>query len=215
MKRQPAPRVSWLFQVLLIAAAALAIRFVIVYAMPYWSFNRQVFDDSFWQRRYGLLMHLSGGIVAILTGVVQLWLGETRRALRWHRRLGMAYVAGVTVGSAGGFYLSLTTPNVGWVYSSGLFGLACAWTLTTGMAYLAIRRRLIEQHREWMIRSYVVTLAFVFYRLFTEVAAQMHLGTDNERSTAAAWLCWGVPLMLAEPLIQLRKFRPKSRHAEA
>lgn len=66
-------------------------------------------------------MHLTGGSVAILIGPVQLWLGETRRALSWHRVLGMVYLGGVTAGCLGGFYLALTIRDVGWVYSSGLF----------------------------------------------------------------------------------------------
>lgn len=94
--------------------------------------------------------------------------------------------------------------------------MAVAWSLTTGMAYLAIHRRLIDQHREWMIRSYVVTLAFVFFRLFYELAARIGIGDGNERAKAAAWLCWAVPLLVAEPLIQLRlKPRPPAPHESA
>ena len=72
---------------------------------------------------------------------------------------------------------------------------------------MAIKRRVIEQHREWMIRSYVVTLAFVFFRLFDEIGRGLGIGDGNERAKAAAWLCWAVPLLLAEPLIQLGKLR--------
>jgi Predicted membrane protein (DUF2306) len=46
----------------------------------------------------------------------------------------------------------------------GLGGLALAWMLTTGMALIAIRRSLVDQHKEWMIRSYVVTFGFVTFR---------------------------------------------------
>jgi Predicted membrane protein (DUF2306) len=45
-----------------------------------------------------------------------------------------------------------------------LFMLCVAWVVTTGMALYAIRERRIEQHREWMLRSYTVTFAFVTYR---------------------------------------------------
>ena len=37
--------------------------------------------------------------------------------------------------------------------------------ITTGMALYSIRTQRVEQHREWMLRSYVVTFAFVTYRL--------------------------------------------------
>ena len=56
-----------------------------------------------------------------------------------------------------------------------------------------------------MIRCYVVTLAFVFFRLFDLLAARAGIGDGAERAKAAAWLCWAVLLLLAEPLIELRK----------
>jgi len=100
------------------------------------------------------------------------------------------------------------------VYASGLFGLALAWTLTTAMAYVAIRGRVIEQHREWMIRSYVVTLAFVFFRLFVALLEGLDIGEPLERYKAAAWICWVVPLLITELLLQARKLRP-SAHPSA
>src|ERR1017187_9246684 len=60
--------------------------------------------------------------------------------------------------------LALTIPGH-LPYSAGLFMLCVAWGLTTSMALYAIRTRRIEQHREWMLRSYTVTFAFVTYRL--------------------------------------------------
>jgi len=50
-------------------------------------------------------------------------------------------------------------------YVAGLFTLSIAGLITTGMALYAIRTRRIEQHREWMLRSYTVTVGFVTYRL--------------------------------------------------
>jgi hypothetical protein len=91
--------------------------------------------------------------------------------------------------------------------------MAVAWTITTGMAYLAIRHRLIAQHREWMIRSYVVTLAFVFGRLFEEVAVYMGVSDFSDVEKATVWLSWAVPLLFTEPLLQLRKFRQPVREA--
>ena len=53
-------------------------------------------------------------------------------------------------------------------------GLASAWLVTTAMAYYSIRKGLVALHKEWMIRAYVVTFAFVtlphFERLRTDFA---------------------------------------------
>jgi hypothetical protein len=81
-----------------------------------------------------------------------------------HRRLGVVYMSAVTVSAIAAYVIALS-PSAGWVFGSGLMGLATAWLTTTGLAFLAIKRQLYDQHKEWMIRSYVVTFAFVFFRI--------------------------------------------------
>lgn len=122
-----------------------------------------------------------------------------------HRSLGRIYVAGVALASTGAFYLALTIDPKYFAYAVGLFGLACAWVLTTSMALLAVRRRAIEQHREWMMRSYVVTFAFVTLRFLEKILLDWKVAPEPEVDTFLAFACWSVPLLLAEPLIQLRK----------
>ena len=211
----PAARQSWPLKILLVLTGVLVVRFVLKYAVPYFGLDPVQFGPSFWPRRVGLLAHLGAGTFAILIGVVQLWLGEKRLAMAWHRTLGKLYVAAVAVGCLGGYYLALTATEIGWVYSAGLFGLALAWTVTTAMAYVAIRRGVITQHREWMIRSYVVTLAFVFIRLGDELMARYTATDVVERQKFLAWFCWAGPLLIAEPLIQLRKLRRPPRATAA
>jgi len=172
------------------------------------------YSDYFWRRRAGLVPHLVGGIVAITVGLAQIWLGLTNRANTLHHVLGKIYGVAVLVGSLGGFYLALTIPGH-LPYSAGLFMLDVAWVLTTGMALYAIRTRRIEQHREWMLRSYTVTFAFVTYRLLSDSLRRwIHVPEDplaDDIDTLMAWACWAVPLLLAEPLIQLRSMRRNAR----
>jgi uncharacterized membrane protein YozB (DUF420 family) len=174
------------------------------------------YTDYYWPRRAGLLPHILGGSLAIVTGLVQIWLGLTGRVSTLHRTLGKVYATGVLIGGMGGIYMALTIPPNYLPYVTGLIGLDVAWILTTGMALYAIHLRNIEQHREWMLRSYTVTFAFVTFRL---AALWVHrwLGlTDNDPvadgiDTVAAWGCWALPLLLAEPLIQLRSIRRSVR----
>jgi drug/metabolite transporter (DMT)-like permease len=123
------------------------------------------------------------GALAISVGLVQIWLGLTNRANTLHRVLGRVYGTGVLIGSLGGFY----------------------------MALYSIRTRRIEQHREWMLRSYTVTFAFVTYRLAsTWLERWIHVPEDpvaDDLDTLLAWACWAVPSLLAEPLIQLSAMR--------
>ncbi|HEV2284641.1 MAG TPA: DUF2306 domain-containing protein [Steroidobacteraceae bacterium] len=176
------------------------------------------YSDYLWPRRAGLVPHLLGGALAITTGLVQIWLGLTGRVATLHHVLGRLYAAGVLTGSIGGFYLALTIPAP-MPYAAGLFMLCVAWVLTTGMALYCVRTGRIEQHREWMLRSYTVTFAFVTYRLVAYWLRRWLNTPEGDLAdnidTLLAWGCWAVPLLIAEPLIQLRRMRRGGRVVSA
>jgi uncharacterized membrane protein len=177
--------------------------FIAVAALPYFSLNETQFR-TYWPRRWWLLLHIATGIVALMTGPLQLWLGLADRRMEVHRRLGIAYMGAVGVSSITAYYLAFHTDG-GFGFGSGLAGLATAWLITTGMAYLAIRRHLTDQHKEWMIRSYVVTTAFVSFRMLHATLQSAGVGTLPEQLAVSAWFCWAVPLVITEALMQGRK----------
>jgi hypothetical protein len=189
--------------IVLTLATLVAAWFVYGNAVPY------VVPDAVHAARYTstrpwLLVHIATGAVALLVGPVQIWLGIGRRSLGLHRRLGIAYVLCVAVGSVAAFGLAAQT-RLGWLVGMGLTGLGLAWLLTTGLAVLAIQRGLIAQHQEWMIRSYVVTFAFVTFRAFWALLQAVGIGTLPEQLAAASWFCWAVPLLFTEAVLQGRK----------
>jgi uncharacterized membrane protein len=164
--------------VALLMLGAAVLYFVQHNALRYYTaFDATTYGD-FWPRRWGPVTHIAGGLTASSAGLVQLWLGLTGRIGALHGALGRVYVTAVLVGSTGAYYLALTIDPKYVAYAAGLFMLSTAWVVTTGMAIVAIKRRAIEQHRDWMIRSYTVTFA-------------------------------AVPLLAAEPLLQLAKMRPR------
>jgi hypothetical protein len=199
----PAVRSRRVLGVLLSLTALAGIVFVASAAVPYF-LSSSYGPPEYAPRRGWLLLHIVGGIIALLTGPVQLWLGLSDRGMEWHRRMGIGYMTGVAIGSLGAFYLSTHT-DFGWVFGAGLFALATAWVTTTTLAYLAIKRSLTDQHKEWMIRSYVVTFAFVTFRVVQPALAAAHIGTPLEQLAAASWACWAVPLLITEAVIQGRK----------
>lgn len=83
------------------------------------------------------------------------------------------------------------------------------------MALYSIRKRRVEQNREWMLRSYTVTFAFVTYRLASYwLRRWFHLPDSDVADgldTLLAWASWVVPLLIAEPLIQLRSMHQPAR----
>lgn len=198
--------------ILLSLATLGAVIFWIVAATPYFTTQREAFGDvpeAYWDRRFILWGHILGGTLAMFTGPIQLWLGETRRRLPLHRTLGFVYLAGVAITCVAAFALSLTA-TFGPVYASGLFFLTAACATFTVFAYVAIRKRDFAQHREWMIRSYVMIFAFVVFRAIFVATEALGIGGTSDDGTflrlgLAAWACWSVPLFITELFLQYPK----------
>lgn len=184
-------------------ATFVAVLFIFIFALPYFTMTLDQFG-IYRPRHDWLLAHVAGGTVALLIGPMQLWLGFNRSSKVLHGILGVGYVLSVAVGSAAAFYLAAHT-DFGWVFGMGMAGLGIAWTITTALAVAAICRRLIQQHREWMIRSYIVTFAFVIFRVLIKLFDVTHSGTLIEQFAAASWLCWSIPLLITESILQGRK----------
>jgi uncharacterized membrane protein len=170
--------------------------------LHYLTLDASRYTPCYWGRRYGLLLHVCSGTLALTVGLVQVYLGLTGRTRRAHRWLGRVYLAGVTGGVCAALYLAATIPPPAAVYALGLLGLAIAWVVTTGKAYLAVRRGDINAHRAWMIRSYVVTFGFVTFRVVQALLARSGITGDDASFDIAAWACWTVPLLLVEPAIR-------------
>ena len=198
--------------VFIVLAALVATGFFVDVAVPYLTLDPTVLA-RYSSRRVWLLTHVAAGAVALLTGPVQLWLGVSQRAMWVHRRLGLAYVTSVAIGSVAAFYLAAHT-TLGWVFGAGLTSLGIVWLVTTTMAVAAVSRGFIEQHREWMIRSYVVTFAFVTFRALRVVLDTAGIGTVPEQLAACSWFCWAVPLFVSEAVLQGRKIF-RAHHAGA
>jgi hypothetical protein len=192
-------------------ALTIGVYFVARYVPPYLVWSEVSYGPYFWPRAGYLLPHLVGGLVAIVIGPLQLWPRIRNRYPRFHRISGRVYLGAIVVGSLAGIALALTS-GVNAIYATGLLGLAAVWLLTGGMAFAAIRRRNIVQHKQWMIRSYVVTFAFVSFRIIDDTLGYLGIGERADNVAILAWACWAVPLVVTEAAIQGRQIfaRPQS-----
>lgn len=195
------------------AILAIAIAFVAKYVFRYYlNYNEAAYTDpvrgaaNYWAQRGWLLLHITGGMTALLTGPWQFWTGFRNRYARMHRWTGRAFLLGVAVGCVGAYHMAVVT-TFGWAFGVALLGLATAWATTAGMAYYAILKRRFVVHKEWMVRAYVVTFAFVTFRLLNDYGPTSHLKPDQDRVLTIGWACWTLPLLVTEVILQLRRMR--------
>jgi len=155
----------------------------------------------YWPRRVPLLMHIVGATAALFVGPFQLVTGLRNRSLAIHRVTGLVYIGGVVLAAGTAIYLSFYT--VPTAFGIALFSMASAWLLTVLFAFRAIRQGRIESHKEWMIRGYVLTFAFVTIRYLADMPLLGRLGPMKDPTTG--WLCWVVPLLITEMVFEWRR----------
>jgi len=117
-----------------------------------------------------LIPHATTGVVAV---VLSPFLFSTRfrqRHLFRHRIMGRVYVICIAVAAPTAYLLE---PNI----ANGVGGFL--WAACTFAAYQTARNRQIQVHRQWMIRSYLFTLNFIFTRVANPVPAWMNLDSTH------------------------------------
>lgn len=181
-------------------------RFVINDALPYFGFEKATFG-SYWDFRWPLIGHISGGLIALTLGPFQFWKSFRNKFINAHRWMGRIYLTAILIGTISASYLAWTSAiRVNFSWALGLQSLAFAWITTSSMAYIAVRQKRILQHKEWMIRSYVVTFAFVTFRWLTDlpIAIQV-MNKFEERGPTIIWLSWTIPLLITEIVLSWKK----------
>jgi uncharacterized membrane protein len=159
---------------------------------------------SFAANAWGLRLHIFASIAALALGPLQFSTRLRARRPALHRWTGRIYLGiGVAVGGASGLYMAQHAFG-GLVPRVGFTLLALAWLYTGLKGYLAIRRRDVASHREWMLRNFALTLAAVTLRIY--LPASMASGFAFEASyPVIAWLAWAPNLAVAECWIRSRR----------
>jgi hypothetical protein len=142
-----------------------------------------------------ILTHVVGGIVMLFAGAVALRIGLTRTWFRWHKTAGYTYLTWGIVASVSALIRSF---DVGHAPGMATGVLALVWLAFAAMAYRAVRNRRFDQHRDWMIRSYVAAWSFVFCRFWSRAVPDSLQPGESDM----LWLAWIGPLLVAEMMLQ-------------
>lgn len=194
---------------LILFLSPVAIYYLWTRGFIYLNFSKEVYTDYFWFRAPWLLVHVIFGLMASLIGPFQFIPAIRRKNPAVHRVMGRIYVVSILISTLVSFYL-VSTAQLGLVYVVGLACLGIVWVGTTSMGYLAIRKKKIQLHTEWMIKSYVLTVAFVNFRFIEDLMAMADIGDFAQRKVLMSWACWAIPFFITEVVIQARKLYPKN-----
>ena len=178
-------------------------------------FNRA---DPEWKHiapfQWWLLPHGMAAAFALFLGPFQFSERLRRKYVTVHKTFGYLYIAGCYVGAPLGLYIQWVEEKMGTytrTFTIGTMMDATIWIFATTMALVMIRSGRMQQHRQWMIRSFACALIFlevrailVFFQL-PESAAEM-----------VVWGCVAAAFPLADLVLQIDEIRrQKSRTARA
>ena len=173
-----------------------------------------VHDESFlvhpkdpqWQHyepfKWWLLPHGIAGACALLLGPMQFSDRLRHRFRRLHRVAGRIYVAGVFVAAPLGFYIQYFEERMGDPRSFSIAAAvdAALWMITTGIAMAFILKGKVQEHRQWMTRSFAVAIVFLEARVIGGVTGLENLGVHAVETIV--WACLAFSILAADFVLQ-------------
>jgi uncharacterized membrane protein len=150
-----------------------------------------------------LIIHVVGGVTALLLGPLQFVKRIRERMPALHRASGRIYVGACAIGAPAGFMLAIGTV-AGPVAATGFAIPALLWPVFTYLGVRAAIDRRFDEHRKWMLRSYAITANAITLRLMLPMAG--FLGFEFMPAyRVIAWLGWITNLALMEIYLRRRK----------
>jgi uncharacterized membrane protein len=195
--------------------------FLIVLMMGYVIAHNESFlidkADDEWKHiesfKWWLLFHGTAGACALLLAPLQFSDRLRNRFTKMHRVVGRVYVTAVFIIAPIGAYIQYLDEQLGFTRAFTLATIVDATLLmtTTGIAFYCIRQRRIQQHRQWMTRSYAVALVFFEVRLISGIFG---FDDSNTAGETIIWICLALAIPLADIVLQIQdSWRPRSSSA--
>lgn len=129
-------------------------------------------------RKFAILLpHVITGAIAIALGPLLFSTRFRTRHLKRHRILGRVYVISIAITAPLAAILQLRQP--GGIIAFGNIVMSILWFGCTLAAYITARNRQLVAHRQWMVRSYMFTLNFIFTRVLNPIPAYAKMSEDH------------------------------------
>ncbi|MCW2573667.1 MAG: hypothetical protein JWO88_3725 [Frankiales bacterium] len=164
--------------------------------------------------RMWLLPHGLAAACALFLGPLQFSERLRRKYLTLHKTFGYLYIAGCYIGAPLGIYIQRFEEKLGTYSHSFTIATvmdAALWMFATTMALIMIRTKRMQQHRQWMIRSFACALIFLEVRTI-----MVFFQLPEPAVEAVVWSSVAAAFPIADLVLQVdERLRQKSRTARA
>jgi hypothetical protein len=158
-----------------------------------------------------LLPHGMAAAFALFLGPFQFSERLRRKYIMAHKTFGYLYIAGCYIGAPLGIYIEWFEERLGAARSFTMAAGADAvlWIFATSMALWMIRTKRMQQHRQWMIRSFACALIFLEVR-----AISVFFHVPETLSETVVWCCVAAAYPIADLVLQIDEMlRQRARTA--
>jgi Predicted membrane protein (DUF2306) len=160
--------------------------------------------------RFAFYTHVFSSILVLLAGFTQFSNTIFKKYRRFHKKMGYVYVINILMVTGPASLLMGFYANGGLSSRIAFVLLAALWLGFTAMAlYKAIKKDFVA-HRNFMIRSFALTLSAITLRIWKVIFAATTDIPPMDRYRIIAWLGWVLNLLVAEYII-FTYFKTSSR----
>jgi uncharacterized membrane protein len=184
-------------------------RFLIDAADPEWAHI-----ESF---KWWLLPHGLAAACALILGPLQFSDRLRMRYAKLHKRVGWIYITGTFIGAPMGVWVQYLDETTGFARSFTIETMIQAgiWMITTGIALAFILKGKVQQHRQWMTRSFGSgPLIFLEARVIFNLTGVR----DPASIETIVWICTASSILVADIVLQVQELirgRPAPARARA
>lgn len=155
-----------------------------------------------------VVLHVIGATIYCILGAFQFAPGFGRSRPGWHRMAGRVTVAAGLVAAFSGLWMAMfyaIVPADDLLLHSLRLLAGSAMALSLALGFLAIRRRDIERHQDWMRRAYAIGQGAGTQAL-TQLPLLLLFGPPDHLSLALMMGgAWAINILVAERIIRSRR----------
>lgn len=148
--------------------------------------------------------HVYTSIFVLLSGFLAI-IRKDFGIRNFHKISGKIYIALLLIFSApSGIYMGIFA-NGGFYSKISFVALGCLWWYSTFKAYRYARQRKFKLHKQWMWRSFALTLSAVTLRMWKVIIVYLFHPNPMDVYQIIAWLGWIPNLLFIEYLITKKR----------
>lgn len=149
---------------------------------------------------YFFYTHVYTSIFVLLAGFLAI-LRKDFRLKNFHRNAGKIYIFLILLFAApSGIYMGIFA-NGGFLSKISFVILGGLWWFTTFKAFQLARQRKFKEHKQWMWRSFALTISAITLRMWKVIIVYLFHPNPMDVYQIIAWLGWIPNILLIEYLI--------------